>query len=360
MKSNFTLRQRLTISLVVLLIFALAPVAVMATDFPRLPWLLAALTFGILGALALAWFLVGGTAGGLKSLALELEADTVEIITATEQVSEANLTAAEGASQQAAAVEEASASLEEISSITRRNAENSQRANELASETRAAADRGVNDNQAIGAAIETLAGSSGEISKVLKVIDGIAFQTNILALNAAVEAARAGAAGTGFAVVADEVRTLAHRTAEAARESATKIDEVVCWISQCQLLNTEVSSTLGNIATKAGELATLASDVAEASSQQAKGITQVNAAVAHVSKVTQENAANTEASASSAQELKYRSQSLRSATGEMLVLVGAGHAAAPSRAPLATDTAVVPSRRPNSAPHAVAETSARF
>lgn len=322
MKLNLSLKQRMALGVSGLLVLSLAPWAVLAFDLSRSGWLMAVLAISNLLAAVFAFLVVRKTNQVLTALANELEIDSNEVFNATNQVSEANVNNADRAGQQAAAVEQASASLEEISSMVKRNAEIANQANSLASETRSAADRGVNDNQAIGAAIETLASSSDEIGKILKVIDGIAFQTNILALNAAVEAARAGEAGAGFSVVAGEVRDLAHRTATAARESAQKIEDAVSWISQCQLLNTEVSSTLGNIATKAGQLSDLASEVASSSGEQAQGIAQINTAVAHVNTITQENAATTEETAAAAQELKTRSQSMRRAVAELMPLLG--------------------------------------
>jgi methyl-accepting chemotaxis protein len=130
---------------------------------------------------------------------------------------------ASGASQQAASLEETSASLEEMAGMTKRNAESAQNAKALAGQARVVVDNGAANMKQMSAAMDAIKTSSGEIAKIIKTIDEIAFQTNILALNAAVEAARAGEAGMGFAVVAEEVRALAQRSAQAARETADKI-----------------------------------------------------------------------------------------------------------------------------------------
>lgn len=295
---------------------ALFPVAQAALERPLTPVILG-LGMVWLAAVVFAGRAYRGFTRDLDALARRLDGDTDLLAAAARQVSAANASSAEGASQQAASIEEASSSLEEISSMTQRNVEHAREANELAEEARAAADRGVNDLQAIGAAVEALNDSSGQISNILKNIDGIAFQTNLLALNAAVEAARAGSAGAGFAIVADEVQKLAGRTADAARETALKIEEVVSWISQCEILKHEVAASLDHIATKSRQVVALAGQVAEASRQQADGIKLVNASVVQVSQVTQANAAGTEECAAAAAELEGHSRSLRQSLAEL-------------------------------------------
>ena len=323
MTKHLNLGQRVLGGLLLTLFFSLTPLVVLLLNLPHSNWLLAGLAAGDFLAVGLVFYFIWTADRSIRALVLELEVDSSEVVNATSQVSEANLITADGTGQQAAAMEQAGASLEEISSMIHQNAGHAQRANDLAGETRTAADRGVNDNRAIGDAIDVLVASSGDIAKILKSIDGIAFQTNILALNAAVEAARAGAAGTGFAVVAKEVRDLAQCTAEAARESGQKIEETVSWISQCQILNAEVSTSLGNIAVKAGQLAEIATAVASACTEQDQGIKQVNVAVGQVSKVAQESAATAEESAAATAELKCRSQSMREAVRSLFQVVGA-------------------------------------
>ncbi len=247
----------------------------------------------------------------------------------SEQVTEAatNITAtsqslAEGSSEQAASIEETSASLEEMTSMTKRNADNAQKANDLAKQTRAAADKGAEDIQTMSTAMDAIKNSSDDIAKIIRTIDEIAFQTNILALNAAVEAARAGEAGMGFAVVADEVRNLAQRSAQAAKETASKIEGAIGNTSRGVELSSKVASTLNEIVSKAREMDELAAEVAGASREQTQGISQVNVAVGQMDKVTQGNAASAEESAASAEELNAQAISMKHTVNELAGLVG--------------------------------------
>jgi len=229
---------------------------------------------------------------------------------------------AEGASEQAASLEETSASLEEMASMTSRNSESAQKANNLARQARSAADKGVGDMQTMSAAMEAIKVSSDDIAKIIKTIDEIAFQTNILALNAAVEAARAGEAGMGFAVVADEVRNLAQRSAQAAKETAAKIEGAITKTGQGVEISRKVSGTLNEIVTKARQVDELAAEVAGASREQTQGIGQVNTAVGQMDKVTQNNAANAEESAAAAAELNAQAEAMKRSVAELLKLVG--------------------------------------
>ena len=244
------------------------------------------------------------------------------------QISVSSQSLAEGASEQAASLEETSASLEEMSSMTKRNAENAQKANELGRQAREAADKGVADMQIMADAMEAIKVSSGDIAKIIKNIDEIAFQTNILALNAAVEAARAGEAGMGFAVVANEVRNLAQRCAQAAKETAGKIEGAIVRTSQGVEISSQVAQTLNDIAAKVRQVDALVTEVAHASREQTDGITQLNVAVGQMDKVTQGNAASAEESAAAAEELTAQAAVMKQSVAELLQLVGGNQAAA--------------------------------
>jgi len=258
----------------------------------------------------------------LRRLADDLLAGAGQTTSAAGQVSASSQTLAEGSSQQAASIEETSSSLEELASMTKRNADNSHQANELSKQTRAAADKGVVDMQAMDAAMQAIKVSSDDIAKIIKTIDEIAFQTNILALNAAVEAARAGEAGMGFAVVADEVRNLAQRSATAAKETAAKIEGAISKTAQGVELSAKVSAALNDIVNKARQVDELAAEVAGASSEQTQGITQISTAVGQMDKVTQSNAATAEESAAAAEELNAQAETLKQSVAKLLQLVG--------------------------------------
>ena len=279
--------------------------------------LVAALVLGI----AIAAVIIRGITKVLTTMAGHLFEGAEQTVSAASQVSSASQSLAEGASEQAASLEETSSSLEEMSSMTKRNTGNADKVNELARQTRAAADTGASDMQAMAAAMHEIKTSGDDIAKIIKTIDEIAFQTNILALNAAVEAARAGEAGMGFAVVADEVRNLAQRAAQSAKETSSKIENSVTKTAQGVQLTEKVAKSLQEIVTKARQVDELAAEVASASKEQTQGIEQVNIAVSQMDKVTQSNAASAEESASAAEELNAQAESLKGSVGDLLKMV---------------------------------------
>jgi methyl-accepting chemotaxis protein len=285
---------------------------------------------GLAVALTLGIWLARSISRPIKAVADTLSAGAEQTASASTQVSSASQSLAEGASQQAASLEETSSSLEEMSSMTKRNTENAQRAKDLANQARVAGDAGAADMKQMIVAMDAIKTSSADIAKIIKTIDEIAFQTNILALNAAVEAARAGEAGAGFAVVADEVRNLAQRCAQAAKETAGKIEDAVQKSNRGAEISGKVAQSLDEIVTKARQVDELAAEVASASQEQTQGITQVNLAVSEMDKVTQSNAANAEESASAAEELNAQADALKDAVSELLALVD-GEGAAKSR-----------------------------
>jgi len=220
-----------------------------------------------------------------------------------------------------ASLEETSASLEEIASMTKRNAENAISAKDLSADTRKAAEIGSSNMDEMNRAMADIQASSSNISKIIKTIDEIAFQTNILALNAAVEAARAGEAGMGFAVVADEVRNLAQRSAQAAKETADKIEDSIAKSVNGVAISGKVTESLNQIVTKARQVDELVAEIATASREQSQGLDQINTAVTQMDKVTQSNAAAAEESASASEELTAQAATLRELVAELQKLV---------------------------------------
>jgi methyl-accepting chemotaxis protein/methyl-accepting chemotaxis protein-1 (serine sensor receptor) len=174
------------------------------------------------------------------------------------------------------------------------------------------------------ASMQEIGSSSGKISKIIKVIDEIAFQTNILALNAAVEAARAGEAGAGFAVVADEVRNLAQRSAQAAKDTASLIEESILKSTEGSKKLGQVAASIQGITEGVGRVKTLIDEVEASSKEQAQGIDQISKAVAQMEEVTQRSAASAEQTASASEELNAQSQALMAVVGNLQAMAGTG------------------------------------
>lgn len=281
----------------------------------------------VLIGIATAWFITRSVSKTISSIADVLQKSADQLTSASQEVSSASHSLADGANHQAASLEETSASLEELSSMTSRNAENAGQANQIAGKARSAADQGATEVEVMNRAMQGIQSASDEIKKIIKTIDEIAFQTNILALNAAVEAARAGEAGAGFAVVAEEVRSLAQRSAQAAKDTATKIEGAISQTTQGVDISTKVTSHLTSIADMIRQVDHLVSEMTTAAREQSQGIGQITIAVAQMDKVTQSTAAQAEESASAASELNSQAESLRDAVATLMALVGGNHTA---------------------------------
>ena len=271
---------------------------------------------------ALAWITVRRISAALGGITVDLHRGARHTASAARQVSIASQTLAGGATEQAAAIEETSSSLEEMSAMIRATADNSQKAKELASEARAQAGAGMGTMSLMSEAMQEIGAASADVSKIVKNIDEIAFQTNILALNAAVEAARAGEAGAGFAVVADEVRSLAQRSAAAARETADKIDVAIQSARRGAERSTEVARSLKEISEKVVATDMLVAEIATAAREQAHGLSQVNTAISQMDLIAQSNAASAEQSATAAERLDAQAATLRQTVFQLEGLVG--------------------------------------
>jgi methyl-accepting chemotaxis protein/methyl-accepting chemotaxis protein-1 (serine sensor receptor) len=254
---------------------------------------------------------IGSFDNKLKSAVEQLNNSTLRIASAAGQVAASSQTLAQGASEQAATLEETSASGQEMNAMTQRSAENSQSAAALMREVDIRVARANEALSLLVASMGEISDSSERIAGIIKVIDDIAFQTNILALNAAVEAARAGEAGMGFAVVADEVRNLAQRCAVAARDTTALIKESAGNAKDGRVRLDEVSSLIHDITQHSLKVKTLVDEVNQAGTEQARGIDQVSRALSQLEKVTQQNAANAEESAAASEELRSQTEVMK-------------------------------------------------
>ncbi|KNY25952.1 methyl-accepting chemotaxis protein [Pseudobacteroides cellulosolvens] len=234
-----------------------------------------------------------------------------QVASGSKQVSDSSMALSQGATEQASSVEELTASLEEISSQTRQNADSANQANSLAETAKSNAVHGNGQMKDMLKSMDEINISSSNISKIIKVIDEIAFQTNILALNAAVEAARAGQHGKGFAVVAEEVRNLAARSADAAKETTDMIEGSIKKVEDGTKIANQTAEALNKIVEDVAKVANLVGSIAIASNEQASAIAQVNQGIMQVSSVIQTNSATSEESAAASEELSSQAELLK-------------------------------------------------
>ncbi|HZS49163.1 MAG TPA: methyl-accepting chemotaxis protein [Blastocatellia bacterium] len=252
----------------------------------------------------------------LSSVLQQVSIAAGEFTSAAYQINESSQSLATGSSQQAASVEEMSSGSQEMVSIARKNADNAREARRLTESANEWTTRGFESMQKLSDAIDKIKSSAKSTAKIVKTIDEIAFQTNLLALNAAVEAARAGDAGKGFAVVAEEVRNLAIRSAEAAKNTASLIEQSVKNAESGGGVNEEVLHDLSEINKQVAKVRDVMSEIEGSSEQQKHGADQISKAIDRVSMVTQQTAAAAEESSSAAQELSSQADELHGLVAE--------------------------------------------
>lgn len=278
-------------------------------------------TVGLILGVLLAVLIIIQIIKRLKLNMNELSKSASLVYAASTQLASAGEQLSEGSSEQAASIEETSATMDETASMVKRNAENTKYANDLSREASEAAAVGSDKMNNMTKSMEELKKSSSDISKIIKVIDEIAFQTNMLALNAAVEAARAGDAGQGFAVVATEVRNLAQKSAQAAKDTAEIIEKNIELSEHGAVISKDVNVALNEIMEKTKNVNQLIVEIASASDEQARGTSQVTDAISQMEKVVQINAATAEESAASSEELQTQAKALEGIVGELSRLV---------------------------------------
>lgn len=276
-------------------------------------------SFGLLVSLGI--MITKMITGPITQAVEELEEGAEQVASASSQLSAASEQLASGTSQQAAAIQETSASIEESDSMVKQNADNTRQAAVLARNTKNYADNSATEMKKMLSSMDELKKSSDEIAKIIKVIDEIAFQTNILALNAAVEAARAGDAGKGFAVVAEEVRNLAQRSAEATQDTARIIESNIALSKQNVEMSKTVNENITQIDVEAQKVSELLNEIAVASQEQAQGIEQIDKAIQQMEQVLQTNASTAEESASASRELSSQAASVKEIVQTLFVMV---------------------------------------
>ncbi|KAF6639191.1 MULTISPECIES: methyl-accepting chemotaxis protein [Pantoea] len=252
----------------------------------------------------------------LREAVSAIRSGTENISRGAAEISAGNNDLSSRTEEQAAALEQTAASMEQLTATVKFNADNARQASLLAETATTTAQRGGQLVSEVVSTMDGISGSSKKIAEITNVINGIAFQTNILALNAAVEAARAGEQGRGFAVVASEVRNLAQRSANAAKEIATLIEDSVQRVGKGAELVSTTGGTMNNILKSVQDVDAIMKQIASASEEQSKGISQVGAAVTEMDSVTQQNASLVEEVSAAASALALQTEALQASVSK--------------------------------------------
>ena len=262
-------------------------------------------------ALLLGIVLANSIAKPIVKVVMALREGSEQISLAAKQVASSSHQLSQGATSQASSLEETSSALDQMASITRQNADNASKASQMSTEAKIHAQKGDFSIKEMQGSMKAIGESTDKVGRIIKIIEEIAFQTNILALNAAVEAARAGEHGKGFAVVADEVRNLAQRASLAAKDTQSLIENSQMRSREGAEITQKASDALGQIMDATKKVADVVDGIAVASKEQAEGINQVTHAVSQMDQVTQQNAASAEEGASASAELLSQSENLK-------------------------------------------------
>ncbi len=250
-------------------------------------------------------------AASLSRTISDISAASNQVFDGAKHISSSSMSLAEGATEQASAISQLTASIEKISEQIQDTAKNSQSANQFSIKSMENAKHGNKEMQAMLESMEGIKEASDNISKIIRVIDSIAFQTNLLALNAAVEAARAGAQGKGFAVVAEEVRSLAVRSQEAAKNSTALIEDSIAKVNHGTQIAKETAAALNVIVENAADVSGVIEQIAISSNNQAEAVAQISIGLDQISQVVQNNSSTSQESAAAAEQLNSQAEMLR-------------------------------------------------